>query len=110
VTNKTLNIYDQVTLSDSTLAIFLGYQDDKRFGFFRQISKADTFFGWEIAKTTLKAKPQMTIEKTCQILKRFNRWRRGAEIKQPCPKQIGLAIESAIKHLKSIKSDGKTDI
>jgi hypothetical protein len=45
-----MNIHDQVTLSDGTLAIFLGYQDDKRFGFFREVSNADTFFGWRMSK------------------------------------------------------------
>jgi hypothetical protein len=46
-----MNIHDQVILSDGTLAIFLGYQDDKqRFGFFREVSNADTFFGWRMSE------------------------------------------------------------
>jgi hypothetical protein len=43
-----MNINDQIILSDGTLAIFLGYQDDKRFGFFREASNPNTFFGWKI--------------------------------------------------------------
>jgi hypothetical protein len=43
-----MKINDKVILSDGTLAIFLGYQDNKRFGFFREASNPNTFFGWKI--------------------------------------------------------------
>jgi len=45
-----MKINSIITLNDGTLAIFLGYQDDKRFGFFREVFNPDTFFGWEITK------------------------------------------------------------
>ena len=45
-----IQINDQVTLSDGTLAIFLGLQDNPRFGFFREVSNPDTFFGWRMSK------------------------------------------------------------
>ena len=45
-----MNINETFTLDDGTLVVFLGYQDDKRFGFFREVSNLDTFFGWKIAR------------------------------------------------------------
>ena len=38
----------------------------------------------------------MTIKQSIKILKRANRWRRGAEIKMPDPKEFGEAIDVAI--------------
>lgn len=45
-----MNLLAQVKLSDGTLAVFLGYQDDERFGFFREVADPDTFFGWRMSK------------------------------------------------------------
>lgn len=42
----------------------------------------------------------MTTKQALKILKRYNRWRRGADIKQPCPREIGEAIDIAIEVLK----------
>ena len=43
----------------------------------------------------------MKNETAHETLTRFNEWRRGAEIEQPDPTQIGLAIDAAIKALKN---------
>ena len=43
-------VNDQVILSDGTMAIFLGLQDNPCFGFFREASNPDTFFGWRMSK------------------------------------------------------------
>lgn len=37
------------------------------------------------------------------ILKKFNKWRRGAETKQPSPEIIGQAIDAAIKDCVELK-------
>jgi hypothetical protein len=42
----------------------------------------------------------MTKEETIDILRQYNEWRRGAEIDQPHPTTIGIAIDNAIKLLK----------
>lgn len=39
------------------------------------------------------------IESTIAILRQFNKWRRGADMPQPNPKKIGLAIDAAIAEL-----------
>ena len=38
----------------------------------------------------------MTINQSIKVLKRANRWRRGAEIEMPGPKEYGEAIDIAI--------------
>lgn len=46
------------------------------------------------------------------ILRHYNRWRRGADIPQADPKEIGKAIDEAIEeieHLRSIVAAGKKD-
>lgn len=45
----------------------------------------------------------MEIEKAIQILETYNQWRRGTEIPQPNPKEIGEAIDIAIRELKPIE-------
>jgi hypothetical protein len=45
-----MSINDPVTLADGTQAIFIGYQDDKRFGFFREAENPNTFFGQKISE------------------------------------------------------------
>ena len=42
----------------------------------------------------------MTPQETIKALTKFNKWRRGASISQPDPKDIGEAIDSAVKLLK----------
>ncbi len=49
----------------------------------------------------------MKIQETITFLKEFNKWRRGKNIPQPNPKEIGLAIDSAIKHLENKIKDEK---
>jgi hypothetical protein len=41
----------------------------------------------------------MTIKQAVEILKLYNEWRRGEEIKMPNPAKIGEAIDVAIKEL-----------
>lgn len=49
----------------------------------------------------------MTKPKTIEILTAFNAWRRGAETEMLSPKQIGEAIDSAVKHLRESVRAGK---
>ena len=51
----------------------------------------------------------MKNEIAAQTLTRYNEWRRGAEIEQPDPTEIGLAIDAAIRALKNnnLESIGK---
>ena len=44
----------------------------------------------------------MTTEEAIKILSNYNKWRRGAEIPQPDPKELGLAIDFAVKKMKSL--------
>ena len=41
------------TTPKGTLVVFLGYQDDKTFGFFRLLSDSNTFFGLPVNKLEL---------------------------------------------------------
>ena len=43
----------------------------------------------------------MKIEKAIKILTTYNKWRRGADIPQPHPTEIGLAIDKILKELKT---------
>jgi len=49
----------------------------------------------------------MTRDEAIRILKNYNRWRRGAEIPQPPPFEIGIAIDTAINLLS--EKHGKYD-
>ena len=51
----------------------------------------------------------MKNETAAETLTRYNEWRRGAEIEQPDPTEIGLAIDAAIHALKNnnLESIGK---
>lgn len=54
----------------------------------------------------------MTTTEVIQILTTHNAWRRGAEVEpedMPTPKQIGEAIDEAIKILKSKEIDDLID-
>lgn len=44
----------------------------------------------------------MLIAEAIKILENYNQWRRGADIPQPNPKLIGIAIDKAIKELKPL--------
>lgn len=45
----------------------------------------------------------MKTKEIIDILTRYNEWRRGADIEQPDPKEIGKAIDYAIKGLKELQ-------
>jgi len=46
----------------------------------------------------------MTTETAIHILELYNKWRRADEdMEMPDPKQLGLAIDCAIKELKKLK-------
>jgi len=47
----------------------------------------------------------MKNETAIEVLTAFNAWRRGAEIPQPNPREIGQAIDVAIEVMKSPKGD-----
>jgi len=41
----------------------------------------------------------MKLEQAVAILEEFNRWRRGEEIPQPDPRQIGIAIDTVLANV-----------
>ena len=41
----------------------------------------------------------MTIKQAYNILKRHNKWRRGADIKMTNPLKLGIAIETVLTYL-----------
>lgn len=43
----------------------------------------------------------MTITEALDILENLNKWRRGAEIPQPDPTKVGLAIDFVINFVKN---------
>jgi len=45
----------------------------------------------------------MTKKECIVFLKNYNQWRRGAEIPMPAPREIGQAIDKAIKLLEGEK-------
>lgn len=47
----------------------------------------------------------MTIKQAIKILIRANRWRRGAEIEMPDPKEFGEAIDIAIQVMEQFLKD-----
>lgn len=51
----------------------------------------------------------MTGKQAIKILKRFNKWRRGAEIPQPHPEEIGEAIDVAVVILDHYAKTGEID-
>lgn len=46
----------------------------------------------------------MTTAEAVEILKLHNEWRRGAEVKQHSPKEIGLAIDKVIEIIERLKT------
>ena len=50
LTMKELFINNVYRLKDGGLVVFLGYQDNKSFGFFRELNNPDTFFGLKLTK------------------------------------------------------------
>lgn len=55
-------------------------------------------FAKENPDTTVKETMKRVPLKAVRMLKKYNRWRRGAEIKQPDPKEIGQAIDDIINY------------
>lgn len=49
----------------------------------------------------------MDIKEARNILFKFNQWRRGAEIEQPNPTQIGIVIDTLINYVDYTLKDTK---
>ena len=47
----------------------------------------------------------MTPAETITILRQFNDWRRGADVLQPKPREIGMAIDAAVEMIESAEED-----
>lgn len=45
-------------------------------------------------------KKKQDIKEAVKLLQHYNRWRRGADIEMPRPKEIGKAIDTAIEYIK----------
>ena len=45
----------------------------------------------------------MNLDEAITLLEDYNRWRRGAEIPQPKPTQVGVAISIVLAELKKKK-------
>lgn len=45
-------------------------------------------------------KKKQDIKDAVKLLQRYKRWRRGADIEMPRPKEIGKAIDTAIEYIK----------
>ena len=46
----------------------------------------------------------MQLKEAIEYVENYQRWRRGAEIDQPNPTQLGIAIEILIENVKRIKT------
>ena len=46
------------------------------------------------------------LDKTLKALRVFQKWRRGANIEMPNPKELGKTIDNTIRILRKIKKDG----
>jgi len=46
----------------------------------------------------------MQLKEAIEYVENYQRWRRGAEIEQPNPTKLGIAIEILIENVKRIKS------
>ena len=44
----------------------------------------------------------MTEKEALKVLHTYQKWRRGAKIPQPAPKEIGIAIDVAIRTMKKV--------
>lgn len=42
----------------------------------------------------------MTLQKAIELLERYNRWRKGADVQMPLPSKISEAIDTVINHYK----------
>jgi len=47
----------------------------------------------------------MTIKQAIKILIRTNKWRRGAEVEMPDPKEYGVAVDVAIEVMEQFLKD-----
>lgn len=47
----------------------------------------------------------MTRKEALKILHTYQKWRRGANIPHPTPKEVGQAIDVAIRELRKIERD-----
>lgn len=46
----------------------------------------------------------MQLKEAIEYVENYQRWRRGAEIEQPNPTKLGIAIDILIENVKRIKS------
>lgn len=51
----------------------------------------------------------MTIQEATALLKTHNEWRRGSEIGQANPTQLGIAIDMVVQYLASHPSEKETE-
>ena len=49
------------------------------------------------------------LDKTIKELHTFQKWRRGANIEMPNPKELGKTIDNTIRILRKIKKDGSNN-
>jgi hypothetical protein len=52
----------------------------------------------------------MTLTQCIERLKKYQKWRRGADIKQPNPKEIGETLDTVIKYLEIQKNTSNSKI
>lgn len=57
-----------------------------------------TKFAKENPATTVKETMKRVPKKSVAFLKNYNKWRRGAEIPQPDPKELGIAIDEILNY------------
>lgn len=50
----------------------------------------------------------MEINELIKGLCKYQKWRRGAKIPQPDPKELGILIDKVIRELRKIKKNGKS--
>ena len=55
-----------------------------------------------LSKKYVMKKSTMTLQEAIQTLEYYNKWRLGAELDQPSPKEITDALEIAINLLKHL--------
>lgn len=43
---------------------------------------------------------KQNIKEAVKLLQHYNRWRRGADVEMPRPKELGKAIDTAIEYIR----------
>ena len=52
----------------------------------------------------------MELQQAIELLKNYNKWRRGAEISQPNPTEIGVAISVVLESMEPSEKDSELEI